>query len=54
MEADFHGLSVDTATSVVGATVAALSWFQVITGIESVIIGGLTIVLIIMRIWKHF
>ena len=54
MESEFHGLSVDAATSAVGAAVAALSWFQVITGVESVIIGALTIVLIIMRIWKHF
>ncbi len=53
MDTPFHGAAGDTVTGIIGAAVAAASWFQVISGLESVIIGALTIVLISVRISRH-
>jgi hypothetical protein len=50
---EYHGLGADTAVGSLGATVAALSWTQTVTGLESVIIGALTIVLVCLRIYRH-
>ena len=49
----FHGVAGDTAAGLIGAAVAAASWFQIISGLESIVIGALTIVLICVRIHKH-
>ena len=53
MDTTFHGIAGDTAAGAIGAAVAAMTWLQIITGIEAVIAGALTIVLLYLRIRKH-
>lgn len=47
------GIGADIASGTLGVSVATMTWYQVITGFESIIIGALTIVLICIRIHKH-
>lgn len=46
-------IAQDLAVSAVGAGVSFAAWTQAITGVESVVVGALTIVLISIRIYKH-